>query len=157
MSTNSRDYGGIPLFARPPAPATPPPAPATPPPAPATPYKSLGYGSFGSVITPAIPNFNTASGTWRTFPNNVTKLFYRKNAKNKALEDAERINSLMGSNNGHRVYNYTYHYKSDNIPGYNLLYPPGKIPAPGENMYRRFPKLSSAFRRCNFWKPIGLP
>jgi hypothetical protein len=50
-------------------------------------YKLLGVGSFGGVFEPALPNVN-AAGNPVEFPGQVTKLFFKRGAYDKALANA---------------------------------------------------------------------
>jgi hypothetical protein len=50
-------------------------------------YKLLGVGSFGGVFEPAFPNVN-AAGNPVEFPGQVTKLFFKRAAYDKALANA---------------------------------------------------------------------
>ncbi len=54
------------------------------------PTEILGMGGFGVVFTPAMNNIN-ASGTRKSFPGHVTKLFFKEASYKKALEDAEML------------------------------------------------------------------
>ncbi len=77
--------------------------------------------------------------TWKTYPDNVTKIFYNKYSKEKAIANAARINELMGANEGHRVYNYIHTFKAGNIPGYQEFIPRAR---PTSNVFPlRMPKL----------------
>jgi len=74
----------------------------------------LGKGGFGLVLKPALPNyFNDA---WHEYPDNVTKLFYKKKAMNDIVELAPRINKIVGPNKGHRISTYKHSYKVKNMP-----------------------------------------
>lgn len=54
------------------------------------PTKVLGKGGFGVVFTPAMNNIN-ATGTRKSFPGHVTKVFFKEEAYKKALRDAEEL------------------------------------------------------------------
>jgi serine/threonine protein kinase len=75
----------------------------------------IGSGGFGFVIKPALPNTN-ASNTWQEFPDNVTKVFYKKTAYNTVLKKTANLPTIFGPNNGHRIYPYRHSYTMKNLP-----------------------------------------
>jgi hypothetical protein len=85
-----------------------------PPPHPFADMRALGEGSFGAVFKPALPN--KKNGAPQTYPDNVTKAFYRKANYNALVEKIPQIHNLMGPNEGHRINTYSETYKAGNLP-----------------------------------------
>jgi hypothetical protein len=86
-------------------------------PAPAHPFanmRAIGEGSFGAVFKPALPN--KKNGVVQTYPENVTKAFYRKSNYNAIVAKAPQIQNLMGPNEGHRINTYVQSYKAGDLP-----------------------------------------
>jgi hypothetical protein len=54
----------------------------------------LGMGGFGVVFSPAMNNIN-ASGTRKSFPGHVTKLFFKEGSYKKAIADAEMLKQKL--------------------------------------------------------------
>lgn len=108
--------------------------------APAAPaYKIVGAGTFGAVVKPALPN--EVGGVPTEYPNNVTKLFYKKKSLNDAMNAIDRLPALMnarsGPNAGHNAHFYTKKYKGRNLPPsllHNLQAKNPKFSA-NENLY----------------------
>jgi hypothetical protein len=82
------------------------------------PYKIVGSGTFGSIIKPALPN--EINGVLTAYPNNVTKVFYKKKAYNNVVQAVHKVQNIMnarsGPNAGHAVHLYTKKYKGINLP-----------------------------------------
>lgn len=73
----------------------------------------LGKGGFGCVVKPALPN--RKNGAWRTYPNNVSKVYFESNNATKGLQNAKRMyNSLK--NEGHKMMKQPLTYKGSNLP-----------------------------------------
>ncbi len=70
---------------------------------------NIGAGSYGVVVSPALPN--TVDGVMTEFPENVTKVFFRKSKYEEALKHIEKVPTVMGVNNGHRTHTYKHPYK----------------------------------------------
>ena len=58
------------------------------------PTEVLGKGGFGLVFTPAMNNIN-ASGTRKSFPGYVTKVFFKESSYRKALADADMLKEKL--------------------------------------------------------------
>lgn len=77
--------------------------------------KYIKHGSYGCVVNPALPN--KVNGEWKTFPDQITKLYFKPHNLQKALNDSNSIYNLFGKNKGHKVNSYTYkNYKGSNLP-----------------------------------------
>lgn len=63
--------------------------------------KVLGYGSYGSVISPPLSNRDPNTGQPIEYsPNNwVTKILYDSDAFDKIIHNADQVSNIMGSNN----------------------------------------------------------
>ena len=75
----------------------------------------IGQGSYGVVIKPAFPNTNS-TGKVHEYPENVTKLFFKKSGYNQVLNVASRLPGIFGPNNGHRIYPYSRSFTFKNLP-----------------------------------------
>jgi hypothetical protein len=76
----------------------------------------IGSGSYGCVISPALPNQNN-TGAWVEHPSNVTKLFYGSKDYKKSLKTSETAFNIMGRQPNHRSNTYTYkNWKLSDLP-----------------------------------------
>jgi hypothetical protein len=82
--------------------------------APLAPRTILGSGTFGAVLSPALPN--NVGGVEQEFPENVTKVFFSQPNMNSALTQITQLPAVMGVNAGHRTNRYTRTYRGRNLP-----------------------------------------
>lgn len=79
--------------------------------------KYVAKGSYGCVVSPALPN--SVNGTWKEYPTNISKLFFRKNNYNSALNKQKRVYNLT-KNKGHQIFPYDFkNYKWRNLSNAN--------------------------------------
>jgi serine/threonine protein kinase len=76
--------------------------------------KRVGVGAFGSIYNPAFKN-KSKNGKIIDYPNQVTKIYFKKNAYNKSLENAEKVKAVLGENIG--IGPYMHKYKLSNLKG----------------------------------------
>ncbi len=76
-------------------------------------YKTLGQGSFGYVLDPAVPN--RIGATIETYPGNVTKVYRNEATYQNAMRTVEKITNIMGMDEGHRANAYQYPYTIQNL------------------------------------------
>ena len=99
---------------------SPSPSPTPTPTSPLPPIPpELSYvakGAYGCVIKPALPNRVNNYEDWTQYPNNVTKLFFKKGNMKKAYTNSQTMYNLLGRNNGHKTQKYRHKYRSSNIP-----------------------------------------
>lgn len=77
-------------------------------------FNVLGSGSYGAVISPALPNVKDRAVV--EFSGNVTKLFFKSDEKHKIMEKLDDISRTMGADPAHRINNYAHKYKIGNLP-----------------------------------------
>lgn len=78
--------------------------------------KFIAQGSFGAAVKPALPNYNETTGQWVHYPENITKIFYKKNTKNNAVKKQRTAKNMLKSNNL-RINEYKYNkYTLKNLP-----------------------------------------
>jgi len=85
---------------------------------PTHPMRLLGYGGFGCVLTPPFSNIND-TGKAITFPGEVMKVFYSKNAANKSVRNANMLQQINNQNKplfSYPIQKYRKTYKARNIP-----------------------------------------
>lgn len=82
-------------------------------PSAAAPVEIIGAGGFGAVFRPALPN--NEGGVEKTYPGNVTKLFFRKPDRNRILTMAPHLTTIIGPNEGFRINPYAKTYKAKNL------------------------------------------
>jgi len=75
--------------------------------------QNLGAGSYGVVVSPALQN--NVAGVATNFPDNVTKVFFQKNAYDKAVAKIPTIPTALGVNAGHRMNRYTRSYTGKSL------------------------------------------
>ena len=97
-----------------PLPPLPPSPSPTPPPIPPE-LSYVAKGAYGCVIKPALPNRANNYEGWTQYPNNVTKLFFKKTNMKKAYKNSQTMYNLLGRNNGHKTMKYRHKYRSSNI------------------------------------------
>lgn len=77
--------------------------------------KYIKRGSYGCAVNPALPN--KVNGEWKTFPDHISKLYFKPKTLEKAITDSNSIYNLFGKNKGHKLNSYTYkNYKGRNLP-----------------------------------------
>ena len=74
--------------------------------------KKVASGAFGSVYNPAFKNKNSI-GQNILYPDEVTKIYFKKSAYDKALQDAEKVKMALGENTG--IAPYRHKYKLSNL------------------------------------------
>lgn len=74
--------------------------------------KKIAQGSYGAVYRPAFKNKKN-NGTNLIYPNEVTKVYFKKNTYNKALENAVKIKNAIGNDPG--IKPYMHSYKKNNV------------------------------------------
>ena len=74
----------------------------------------IAKGSYGCAIGPALPNI--VSGSWKTYPSNVTKLFYDKHNYDKLLAKQPMIHNVFGKINDYTIHPYIHKFTYRNIP-----------------------------------------
>jgi hypothetical protein len=79
-------------------------------------HESVGAGTYGVVIKPALPNV-TPAGKTVEFPNDVTKVFYDLASYKDAMKALEMAPQILGKNEGRRFHTYHKRYtlKNENI------------------------------------------
>jgi serine/threonine protein kinase len=98
-------------------------AQASLPPIPSIPSQQmrlLGHGGFGCVLSPPFTNINDTGKTVE-FPGEVMKVFYRKNAANKSVRNANMLRQINNKNKplfSFPIQKYRKTYKARNIPEY---------------------------------------
>jgi hypothetical protein len=76
----------------------------------------IAKGAFGAAVKPALPNYNAETGQWIQYPENITKIFYKKNTKNNAVKKQRTAKNMLKSNNL-RINEYKYNgYTLKNLP-----------------------------------------
>jgi serine/threonine protein kinase len=80
--------------------------PRSPPPPTPTPAKFLGKGSFGCAVKPALPNINS-KGDWIQYPDNITKIFFKKNEGLNAIQSQTKAKEIL-KNDNLRINKYKY-------------------------------------------------
>jgi hypothetical protein len=76
----------------------------------------IASGAFGATVKPALPNYNETTGQWIEYPENITKIFYKKTVKNNAVRKQRAAKNILKSNNL-RINNYKYNkYTVKNLP-----------------------------------------
>jgi hypothetical protein len=111
-----------------------------------TEHSIVGQGAFGLVIKPALSNLK--NDKLESYPNNVTKIFFKKKNLNSLRETIPKLTRLMGENKGHKVYNYTRKYTGRNLPTYIFEHLKKKDPKIEENTeisVVRMPNLGISF------------
>jgi serine/threonine protein kinase len=73
-------------------------------------HDNLGAGGYGFVISPALQN--NINGVATNFPDNVTKIFYRKDDYDKVINKIPKLTELFGFNEGHRMNPYKRSYNA---------------------------------------------
>ncbi len=73
----------------------------------------LGSGTYGFVVKPAIPNKINDKNV--KFPNNVTKIFYRKKNYNDLMKKTQKIKNVIGNNKGQRINSYKKQVTARNL------------------------------------------
>jgi hypothetical protein len=82
---------------------------------PALTSEYIKAGTYGCAVKPALPN-RLSTGEWIDFPENITKLFYEKEAANKAYNISNKLYQQF-QNKGHKAYKYEYkNFKGSNLP-----------------------------------------
>lgn len=69
----------------------------------------VAKGAFGCVVDPALPNYNADTNSWKTFPHEVTKMFYNEHSKRKAVNASQRMYDATGQDNNN-ILVHPYHY-----------------------------------------------
>lgn len=73
-------------------------------------HENLGAGGYGFVISPALQN--NINGVATNFPNNVTKIFYKKDDYDKIIYKIPKLTELFGFDEGHRMNPYKRYYNA---------------------------------------------
>ena len=111
----------------------------------------VGKGAYGLVLKPALPNFY--NDAWHEYPDNVTKLFFKKKQYNEIVKLAPNISTILGANNGHRISTYRHKYKTKNLPA--NIQPLTKLNAEEELFPVRMPDLGVSMDRVYLPENLG--
>lgn len=77
--------------------------------------KYIKRGSYGCAVNPALPN--KVNGEWKTFPDQISKLYFKPAVLEKAFKNSNNVYNLFGKNKGHKLNRYSYkNYKGSNLP-----------------------------------------
>jgi serine/threonine protein kinase len=71
-----------------------------------SPSSVLGKGGYGCVLKPAFSD-DTNTGNVITFPNHVSKIFFKQNAKNKAIANMTSLKTINNTDEPLFTYNIT--------------------------------------------------
>lgn len=77
-------------------------------------YSVIGQGSYGRVISPALPN--QINGKRVNFPGHVTKLYFTEKTYHNAQASSKRIQDIIGKNERLHMEPYQYPYTAKNLP-----------------------------------------
>lgn len=100
----------------------------------------LGKGSYGCVVKPALPN--RIDHAWKTYPQNVSKLFLDQEDAENAIEKASTWVRKTG-NAGQAMYKYERKIRSEELPKH--IQTKCGIPS-GENLHvARMPNMGVSF------------
>lgn len=74
--------------------------------------KKIAQGSYGAVYRPAFKNKKN-NGTNLIYPDEITKVYFKKNTYSKALNNAIKIRNAIGEDPGIKPYKHAY--KKNNV------------------------------------------